>query len=326
MTGRRRQLAVGLLALPLSVLPFVAYGAWSPQGRLLADEIRVRVDPPQLPELDATTAAELAASLPSYEGAVLPLVYHGVGSDTDGEGDYALSPEQFGEHLAALRAAGMSFVTGEEVAAAFEGGRPLPRNAVLLTFDDGRSDALLWATPLLEQAEATATMFVITDASTDGGPYYGSWGDLLRSEVWDLQAHTADLHHRQGTSNGRRPALTSRTQGETVAEWRRRVTQDLDRADDAIAEHSGRAPVAFAYPFGSWGGDPGDEPLLVPLLLDELGEHYAIAFHQDDQDEMTLARPTDPRLGLRRLEVGDWSGAELIEHIEAAVRRTPSGG
>lgn len=321
MKGARRQLVAGLLAVPLSLVPFVAYGAWSPQGRLMTDELRIRFDPPNVGDLDPGMLVEVQRTAPDYTGLVMPLVYHGVGSQASGEGGDVISPDRFAEHLAALRAAGMHLVTAEEVAEAFAGGRPLPDNAVLITFDDARADAVLWVTPMLEQIGAKATMFVITDAADDPGLYYAGWGDL-DSGQWDVQSHSADLHVEQTTEHGSLPALTSRAEGESQRDWKKRVHDDLARADAAIAEHAGRSPVAFAYPFGAWGGDRTNDPELAGLLDDELGWHYRIAFHQDGQDEMTLAGPDTPRLGIRRLQVGDWDGGELIDQIAAAARRT----
>ena len=323
--SRANRLRTGLLALPVSALPFLAYGQWTPQGRHLVDELRVAMAPPQLPTLDAATRAEARALAPSYEGHVLPLVYHGVGSEADGDGGTAVSPDRFAEHLAVLEAAGMHFVTAQQVADAFAGGPPLPPNAVLITFDDGRADAVLWATPLLRDAGARATMFVITDSTDRGGPYYATWGDLDH-DVWDLQAHTAALHDEQPTGDGPLPMLTSLAAGESLGDWRARVREDLDRADAALEEHTGRRPVAFAYPFGAWGGDRANDRSIDVLLGMELATRYRLAFHQDDQDEMTLAGPEVWPLGLRRLEVGDWSGTELLQRIDEAAARTAATG
>jgi peptidoglycan/xylan/chitin deacetylase (PgdA/CDA1 family) len=326
VTPRLRQMVLGLLIVPLSVLPFVAYGSWTPEGRFLVDRISARLDPPGLPVLDAGERAHARALAPMYAGHVLPLVYHGIGSmgdgDGTGEGDFVVSPETFAEHLAVLRAAGMQFVTARDVATAFDGGPPLPDRAVMITFDDGRSDALLWATPLLEEAGAVATMFVISDRAESPGAYYASWDELDHPDVWDLESHTADLHEMVDVDGEELPTLTARLEGETLAEWRRRVRADLDRADARIAERTGRRPVAFAYPFGAWGGDRTNDPALAPLLRHELARRYELAFHQDDQDTVELSGPGSARLGWRRLEVGDWSGIELLRHISAAASRT----
>jgi peptidoglycan/xylan/chitin deacetylase (PgdA/CDA1 family) len=319
----RRQLLAGLVAVPLSVLPFVAYGTLTPEGRLLRDRVLVAVDAPELPRLDKPTMAHLQEVAPEYEGAVMPLVYHGIGEATDG--GYAVSPERFAEHIAALDAAGMNFVTATEVAEAFDGGDPLPPDAVLVTFDDGRTDALLWATPLLEEAGAEATMFVITGAASERSVYYADWGELggfADGGVWDLQAHTDALHTEIDTDAGPLPALTGLAPGETLDEYRERIRADLDRADAILEARTGQRPVAFAYPFGAWGVDRTNDDRIRGILAREIAARYRLAFHQDGQDEIELATPRSLRTGLRRLDVGDWSGVELVERIAAARERT----
>jgi peptidoglycan/xylan/chitin deacetylase (PgdA/CDA1 family) len=324
MRAGTRQLLVGLVLVPLSLLPFVAYGRWTPEGRFLTDRISVRLDPPKVPVLDAGERAHARALAPSYGGGmVMPLVYHGLGSTGDAEGGLVLSPETFAEHLAVLRAAGMQFVTAREVANAFDGGPPLPDRAVMISFDDGRADALLWATPLLRQAGAVATMFVIADEAESPGTYYAGWSGLDEPDVWDIESHTADLHHLLDVGGRTLPALTARLEGETLDGWRNRVRSDLDRAEAEIAEQTGRRPVAFAYPFGAWGGDDRtNDPALAAALQAELARHYRLAFTQDEQDTIQLSGPASARLGLRRLEVGDWSGTELLRRIAAAPSRT----
>jgi peptidoglycan/xylan/chitin deacetylase (PgdA/CDA1 family) len=320
-----RQLVAGLAALPLSLGPFVVYANLTPEGRLLRDRVHVAVVPPDLPVLsDEETAAALAHA-PRYTDAVMPLVYHGIGEGDGTDGGLALSPERFGEHVATLEAAGMSFVTAAEVAAAFDGGTRLPPNAVMISFDDGRADAMLWATPLLEAAGARATMFVITDSAGSHSVYYESWPRLralAKDGTWDLESHTAASHVTQPTAAGELPVLTSRGPGESPAEYRARVSDDLDRASDALLDHAGRTPVAFAYPFGAHGADRHNDPDIEALLARAVGARYRIAFHQDDQEHMALATPDSPPLGLRRLTVGDWTGPELLARIVAAQQRT----
>jgi peptidoglycan/xylan/chitin deacetylase (PgdA/CDA1 family) len=318
-----RSVLVGLLLIPLSALPFLGYSRWTPEGRFLTDRISARLDPPRVPVLTEAQRAAARSEGPSYVGSVMPLVYHGIGSTTDGEGRFAISPERFAEQLAWMRAAGMQFVTAREVAAAFDGGAPLPERAVMISFDDGRADALLWATPLLQQVGAVATMFVITDHADDPNTYYAGWDALERSGVWDLESHTADLHREVEIGGRRLPAATAVRRFESLDGWKHRIDRDLDRADAAIARETGRRPVALAYPFGAWGGDDRTNDPGVALGLQEVvGRHYALAFHQDGQDELRLAEPTSPRHAIARMEVGDWSGRDLVRRIFAATLRT----
>jgi peptidoglycan/xylan/chitin deacetylase (PgdA/CDA1 family) len=325
----RRQLLIGLLVIPLSLLPFAAYAALTPEGRLLKDKAELALAPPELGSLDGALQAQVEDAIPMYRNAVMPLVYHGVGSTSSAEGKYVVSPDRFAEHLASLRAAGVHFVTPERVAEAFRGGRALPSRAVLLTFDDGRTDAMMWATPLLEQAHAVATMFVITAAAEDKAVYYADWGALERYDrgPWNLQSHTDALHTEQDVGGGRSlPALTSTAPGESLAQYRDRVRADLERADHELLAHTGQRPVAFAYPFGAYGAERTNDPAIRGILRDEVQRRYQLAFHQDEQATVPLATAESDRLSLRRLSVGDWSGPTLVRRIAAAARRTPLPG
>lgn len=328
-----RQFVIGLIALPLSAVPFVAYGTFTPEGRLVRDRLLVAFSPPALPQL--TLAEEKAARdrAPRYEGRVMSLVYHGVGSgsgDGDGDGGFVVSPGRFGEHLAVLRAAGMNTVTAGDVARAFGTGEPLPPNAVMITFDDGRSDAMMWSDPLLEQAGMTATMFVISSAAAEPGIYYAGWErlrDAARSGRWDIQAHTHDSHREQKAAGGKKlPVLTSLAPGESIDEYRLRVRNDLEENSAAILAHVGRRPVALAYPFGAYGAERVNDERIHGVLRQEVATRFALAFHQDGQDDVPLVDTSQDRVGLRRLEVGDWSGATLLERISRAATPVEVGG
>jgi poly-beta-1,6-N-acetyl-D-glucosamine N-deacetylase len=318
-----RSFIVGALFLPLSALPFGVYATQTPEGRLLADRATAAIAPPTLPELSAAERSRLRAGAPDFDDGVAVLVYHGIGSGTSAEGGYSLSPERFAEQLAALRVAGLNPVTMQEVAEAREGRRTLPANAVALTFDDGRTDAMLFADQLMEQAGWRATMYVITGrAEGRTSPYYVGWDDLVDyhdSGRWDLQSHTDDLHRH--TADGL-PALTALDEGEDLADYRRRIRRDLDRARSSIQAHTGVAPATFAYPFGAHGAERTNEPAIADVLAEEVGRLHTLAVHQDGQDDPRLATHCDRRLQLRRLEVGDWSGLELLGRITEASRRT----
>ena len=321
-----RQAIIGLIMLPLSVLPFVAYFKYTPEGRLLWAKFEVSVRPPHLPQLSSEDAAWARSHAPAYEGAVALLVYHGIGPSADDDSRFSISPADFGEQLATLRAAGMHAVTAREVAQAFTGGHPLPPNAVMISFDDGRADAMLYADPLLEQAGMKATMFVITRAAGDPGIYYVGWDRLreyAQSGRWDLESHTANSHHLQPVEGGSDlPALTSLAPGETFPEYRWRVAADLRTASRAIERDIGRAPVALAYPFGAHGTERTNDPSIRDFLPSAVSEVVSVAFDQDDQTTVPLATCHDDPTSLRRLEVGPWSGRTLLRSIVMAESRT----
>jgi peptidoglycan/xylan/chitin deacetylase (PgdA/CDA1 family) len=316
---------MGLLALPLSVLPFAAYFRMTPEGELLWSRARVRVAPPRLPTLSAADRRWAMAHAPSYDGEAAVLVYHGVGSRGD-ESQFAITPGQLGSQLAYLKAAGMNIVTARDMAEAFRARRPLPPKSVVLTFDDGRSEAMLWADPLLAQAHARATMFVITGAAGSKGLFYASWKQLrtyAASGRWDLESHTSGSHYQQQVAHGRQlPALASLRAGETIAAYGRRIAADLDKADADLQRETGARPVAFAYPFGAYGAERTNDPRTELVLAAAVAHRYDLAFEQDDQTSVPLATCADTRIRTRRIDVGHWSGPELLLRLTRAAALT----
>jgi peptidoglycan/xylan/chitin deacetylase (PgdA/CDA1 family) len=306
----------------------VAYAQLTPEGELLAAQAQVQMAPPSLPELTDAETARYAASAPSWSGRAAVLVYHGLGAG-NGEERFSVSAETFAEQVAAMRAAGMNPVTAADLAAARRGERELPPNAVMVTFDDGRTDAFLWADPVLADAGWEATMFVITGEASRRSLYYESWdtiADLARTGRWDIQSHTAGLHHEQGVVGDQRlPALTSLRPHETLAEYRERVSADLDASRRAIERHTGVEPTAFAYPFGAYGGDRTNDPRVRDVLAEVLATRFDVAFQQDVQEDVPLAGCGDSPLLTRRMEVGDWSGAQLLERLTQMAADTAPG-
>lgn len=85
----------------------------------------------------------------------------------------AVTPEHFDEHLESI-AAEYESQTLDELAAGERGSSPRP--AVVITFDDGYSDNLLCAAPMLERHDLAATVFV---ASGQVGSSREFWWDEL---------------------------------------------------------------------------------------------------------------------------------------------------
>lgn len=327
MTGWRQSL-VGFFMLPLSLLPFVAYVTQTAEGHLLWTKAVHPLFAPDLPLLPGDEARWIDDRAPRYADAAAVLVYHGLGSSVGAEATQTMTPDQFGEQLVALRAAGMNPVTATQFADACAGGAPLPDNAVMITFDDGRTEAMLHADPLLDQADMTATMFVISGAADTPSLFYAGWSRLEEyhaSGRWDLQAHTDALHDTLAPDPAdevqQRPLLVNRLDGESLTEWRRRVAVDLQASSDKLRAHTGARPVAFAYPFGAYGGDERtDDPRIARELRRLLSDHVEIAFQQDDQETVDLADCHDDPLMLRRLDVGAWTGPELLARIATMAR------
>jgi peptidoglycan/xylan/chitin deacetylase (PgdA/CDA1 family) len=81
----------------------------------------------------------------------------------------------FAAQLDLFGSMGMVTVTGEQVARSLHGGRPLPRRALWITFDDGDASVAQVALPLLRERGMVATAFLC-----------GAWIDTAEAPWWQV--------------------------------------------------------------------------------------------------------------------------------------------
>jgi peptidoglycan/xylan/chitin deacetylase (PgdA/CDA1 family) len=111
------------------------------------------------------------------------LTYHRVTDVTDDgrhTGLVSATPAQFAHHLEVLSDR-FRFVTTADAIDALVGRRSLPRNAVLLTFDDAVDDFERNVLPLLRERAAPAALFVPTAYVGDGEGAF--WWDALHAAI-----------------------------------------------------------------------------------------------------------------------------------------------
>lgn len=102
---------------------------------------------------------QLAVFTPVPRRALRVLMYHRV---TSGPAErYAMPVAVLRRQLEWLRSRGYELVSLRRLVDAMDGGPPLPDRAVLLTFDDGTSDALEVLAPVLRELGVPAALFAI---------------------------------------------------------------------------------------------------------------------------------------------------------------------
>jgi peptidoglycan/xylan/chitin deacetylase (PgdA/CDA1 family) len=165
----------------------------------------------------------------------------------------------FASHLQYLSDAGKLVLPLSEVVKHLKAGRALPDNTVVLTVDDAFDSFASEAMPLLKEHRFPVTLFVNTDGVGTSG--YLDW-DELRQLVRDGVAignHTATHDY-----------LLERKGDEPRDEWRKRVREDISRAQNAFERELGFRPDLFAYTYGEYS------PELVEIVK-ELGFAAAVA-------------------------------------------------
>jgi len=231
------------------------------------------------------------------------LTYHRVGrppSQSTCRGLFT-SLRSLEHHLRLLRRLGYSFVSFDDLAAWRDGGAPLPRKPVLLTFDDGHRDNLS-ALSLLQRHDAVAAVFVLAGEMGSRGV---AWGEASERAPTDLISwEQARELHRGGwrvESHGLTHRHLDRLEPQALAD-------ELGVSRERIAAEIGRAPLAHAYPFGASS----------PTVRDaarRAGYRFACSTERGVNDLTAL----DP-WSLRRIPVKGYRRIHLARFALAALR------
>lgn len=113
------------------------------------------------------------------------LGYHSIGAVAD---EYTVPLPVFEQQLDWLKAEGFATVSVHDLVE----GAPRPRRSIILTFDDGKEDAVRLVLPALRKRGMRASFFVITGFV--GKPGYLSWDDVrtLVAAGMEIGSHTVD--------------------------------------------------------------------------------------------------------------------------------------
>jgi len=145
-------------------------------------------------------AVLLIALLPRRTRPVPVLLYHHFAEES--VSDLVVTPERFRRQMTAVKRAGFTAVTVQQLLDYVQRGTPLLRKPVLITFDDGYSSNLKLAAPILEELGLRATVFVIginegqTAYAHTGEPLiparfsYGEAAVWVEKGVLDVQCHS----------------------------------------------------------------------------------------------------------------------------------------
>jgi peptidoglycan/xylan/chitin deacetylase (PgdA/CDA1 family) len=196
------------------------------------------------------TLGETTAAVPAGNGAgertLRVLMYHKVNEVPRNR--MSVPTSLFDEQMAQLHELGYTVVDLEAVLAHYVDGAPLPRGAVLITFDDGYRDNLENALPVLERHGYPAVLFLPLGYVGDSRPLPHEerlaaggllnrtldWSQLGELEAGGVRIESHGISHRPLASLG-------------LDEAAREITLSKLRLEERL----GRAVRAFAFIKGS---------------------------------------------------------------------------
>lgn len=217
-----------------------------------------------------------------------------------------ISPDAFDAHLAYL-AASYNVVSLPDAVKSIRNRRPLPPNAVAITFDDGYADNLAAARALARYG-LTATFYITAGCLADGQPFWPSELRYLVAGIPEVRTtlHVGDVRVELdlGSNEGRSDAI-----GRLTKTFKAHPVPVRERLRDELRSKSTR----FAMP-------------RVMLTWDEVREMHALGMTIGSH---TMTHPNLPNAGLAaaRDELFG-SRTRLEEEIGAPVTMFsyPNGG
>jgi peptidoglycan/xylan/chitin deacetylase (PgdA/CDA1 family) len=183
---------------------------------------------------------------------------------------WKVSRRGFERQMEYLTSHGYHTVTLDDLHEWQMGRRVLPAKSVVITFDDGEESAYTRAYPVLKKHGLHATVFVVT--SRVGRLWNGvkclDWDrlrEMQRSDVFDIESHTHDLHYKVGEREQSRPVFVAASEDPSArhvgSRWADELFQDLTESREQIERHIGRTPHYLAWPYGF--GNPAVDQVAV---------------------------------------------------------------
>ena len=179
-----------------------------------------------------------ASARDSAGASVRVLTYHRFGRSP--RDPCCLEPQHFEEQLDWLQAHA-NVLSPTQFDAVMAGARPAPRDAVLITIDDGHESVAAHALPALERRGLNAVLFVcpmlveVDDAvrrPAHGG--FMNWRSLAAAKA---KGHAIAPHGHSHRSLGRLPLADA--------------VRDIDQAIAALHSHLDGCSCFFSFPFGT---------------------------------------------------------------------------
>ncbi|MNH86823.1 Poly-beta-1,6-N-acetyl-D-glucosamine N-deacetylase precursor [compost metagenome] len=227
-----------------------------------------------------------------YEDQVAVLMYHHVHDQDTSSG--TITTQLFRDQLQFLRDKGYHFITLNEFKQYMQGAN-VPKNAVLVTFDDGYQSFYTQAYPILRDLLVPAVNFVITaDIDDPMASYIPSMSEEQITDMThatnyiDAQCHTDSLHYK--LPNGQ-AALEGRVEQdgtiETEEAYKQRVSSDTNSCRQKLTKLNPQPIDSLAYPFGITNK-------LATSLVEQAGIKYAFTIVPSmatrDVDQLRIPR------------------------------------
>lgn len=271
--------------------PIISQSAHPDSGASPSPDVSETAPPQSAASLAPSASPEpaLPAKFVRYKEKVAVLMYHHLAESEAGE-DVTITPAKFESHLKVLKDHKYQVISIEDFVSYCKERKPVPPNAVVITFDDGYESYYRYAYPLLKKYGYTATNFVVTsylDSSNPSLPFM-KWDQVkqMKQDGFSFYSHSHNLHqkvkgadHQMVAPLANRIWLESKHRLETEEEYRKRIRDDLAEANQLLHEKIGNELNILCFPYGFYN-----------KTVIEVGNEIGIDFFFTTQDGINSKR------------------------------------
>lgn len=159
--------------------------------------------------------------------------------------DCTVTPADFHRHLDVIAAGGRTVVPVSRLADAAAGRRPLPRNPLVITFDDGFADFADVAVPALADRRLPCTLYAATGSLEGRRP---------RQTVFPLHPMVSWSRLPELEEQGVEIGSHSHTHRDLDLADPRVAADEIVRSKELLEDALGHPVTTFAYPYGHFTG------------------------------------------------------------------------
>lgn len=214
------------------------------------------------------------------------IMYHKVSTNSGLWGKYCITPDELESDLEYLHDNDYEIITITDLISYVHYGVDLPKNPIVLTFDDGNYSDYRYVYPLLQKHNTRAVISIIgqiTDEYTLENRqdiHYPSltWfqiSEMMNSGLVELQNHGYNLHCERSGVRG-----AAKQSGESEEDYFNRLKGDVAKLQNRALEKTGLTPNTFTYPFGAYSPESDS-------IIEQLG-FYASLICEEKTNVLTV--------------------------------------
>lgn len=192
----------------------------------------------------------------SRAGEEIPIVmYHQISENKSIWGDYVIPLSVLEEDFEYMKDNNINPISFEQLQLFVEKGKKLPKNPIIITFDDGERSFITKVLPLLEKYNFPANINIVgslvalytKNGETDDRYAYLNEADiktLVKNELVTIGCHSYNLH----SLSGRRGM--GKIYGESEEAYKKLIYDDIKKFNADYKRITGEKTEIIAYPYG----------------------------------------------------------------------------